>query len=63
MIVWSIAGLLIFFATQFFTPAKATPLKQAACALMSCLLGPLMIVAFVGSLTNTNICLKHSISA
>lgn len=63
MIVWSIAGLLIFFAIQFFTPVKASPLKQAVCALMSCVLGPLMLVAVVGSFTSTNICLKHSISA
>ena len=63
MITWSIAGLLIFFAIQFFTPTKASALKRVVCALMSCALGPLMIIAIVGSYTNASIWLKHPTSA
>ncbi|MGF1909282.1 hypothetical protein L4C38_07570 [Vibrio kasasachensis] len=63
MIVWSIAGLVIFFATQFFTPMKANMAKQVTCGLMSCVLGPLMLIAVVGSYINSNIWLKRSVSA
>ena len=63
MITWSITGLLIFFAIQFFTPTKASALKKVACTLLSCALGPLMLIAVVGSYTNANIWLKHPTSA
>ncbi|WP_162048445.1 hypothetical protein [Vibrio taketomensis] len=63
MIVWSIAGLVIFFIAQFLTPTKAITVKQVCCGLISCVLGPLMLIAVVGSYINANIWLKRSATA
>lgn len=63
MFIWSISGLVIFFATQLFISSPTITTKQVLCAIMSCVLGPLMLIAAVGSQVNANIWLKRSISA
>ncbi|WP_114765126.1 hypothetical protein [Vibrio rhodolitus] len=62
MFIWSITGLVIFFAIQYFSPSQTFTTKRMLCAFMSCVLGPLMLIAAVGSQVNANCWVKRSAS-